>query len=82
MFRCGSCGKNTSLKEKGSMRTIQTRIKTYYDNYGKYQGEGEEIVREIRVCASCAKALASYPEAIEKLVKLEHTLEKPFDTLG
>jgi len=76
MFKCGGCGRTTGLKEKGSMRTIQTRIKTYYDSYGKYQGEGEEIVSEIRVCVACSKGLESYPEAIERLVKLEHTLEK------
>jgi len=68
MFKCGSCGKNTNLKEKGSTRTIQTRSRLYYDDYGKYQGEGEEIVREIRVCVACAKGVESYPD-LEQVIK-------------
>ena len=67
MFKCASCNRLTDPREKGTMRIIKTRIKTYYDLRGQYAGEGEEIVQEIRICRFCASAEATeYPKAVEK----------------
>jgi len=68
MFKCANCSRQTNPKEKGTMRTIKTRVKEYVDAYGKYQGTGEEIVSEIRICRICEEAEATeYPGAVEKL---------------
>jgi ribosomal protein S27AE len=70
MFKCGSCKKQTDPRVKGVVRTIETRMKTYYNKQGQYQGEGEEIVSESRICPKCAEDVSKYPYEVERMEKV------------
>lgn len=56
MFKCGKCHKTTQPGESMRMLVIETRDKTYYDDYGREVGRGSEIVKEVGICEACAKS--------------------------
>jgi hypothetical protein len=49
MYRCDKCGKNTESGQKRLAVTIELREVTYLNNT-----QGLEIVKEQKVCRSCA----------------------------
>jgi hypothetical protein len=53
MYRCDSCKKVSSPRQGLNKVTLQTRRAVYKDLTGRIVGEGNEIVREIGVCALC-----------------------------
>jgi hypothetical protein len=61
MFRCGKCNRVTAPHEKATMLVVETRDHehrsfTYYKRGMELRdngGAGTQIVKEIRVCASC-----------------------------
>lgn len=48
MFRCGQCGRTTSLGEKARRLVVKTRTVIYPGGH-----RGTEIVKEIMVCGKC-----------------------------
>lgn len=75
MFKCGGCGKMTNPRDKGVVRVIETRMKTYYDKQGHYQGDGEEITKEIRICPVCVKEIEINNDAKKAEKKMEEVRE-------
>lgn len=61
MFRCDKCGRVTEPREKLTKKTIMSRDRVYQNivknKYNKPTVKtsfGEEIVKEINLCESCA----------------------------
>ena len=59
MFKCDNCDRITNSSEKEGKIITKIRDKIYYekDKFGskKEIARGHEIVKEIKVCESCAK---------------------------
>ena len=58
MFKCGMCKKSSKPREMATVKVVEKRVKEYvqkdeYGNPGK-ESQGWEIVKEIKVCQSCA----------------------------
>lgn len=59
MFKCLKCMTSSPPGVRTSMVVVETRAKNYPSRDLKKDpgGNGREIVKEIRVCGSCASAL-------------------------
>ena len=71
MFKCQKCDKNTMAGEKCHKIVVETRPKTYINQYKDRKGrkhekvtEGTEIVREINVCEECYSQISEKPTQI------------------
>ena len=59
MFRCQKCNKQISKGIKPERIVTETRHKVYRDERGDYQGEGDEIVKEMVLGPCCALDMAT-----------------------
>lgn len=53
MFRCDRCLENSAMGAKPHVVVAKKRVRKY-DTGNGYFTEGTEVVREERLCASCA----------------------------
>lgn len=60
MYQCeGRCQKQIGPGVSQRTFVAEDRPKVYYDQRGEVQGEGREIVREVKMCPSCFDEIVS-----------------------
>jgi len=83
MYRCEQCGVQVGRKVSAMRTVVETREKTYTkthelengEQYEQYDGDGTEIVREVKLCHKC------YGVEVPEAPKPEyHTPAEPLPT--